>query len=96
MFKSPVIATLFAVSGTAAGSLVTEHTIDLQTLGAVAAVVLPATWYLSNRYTKIEDRLDELEEKLNTMPCTQARTILVKPEVKLVPCTQAEIEEPKS
>lgn len=98
MFR-PVIATTVAVLGTAAGSLITESSIDLKTLGAVASVVLPATWYLSRRYTRIEDRLNELEKAIGEMPCTKAHTVLVKPVVRMIPvCEQAEtviVEPPK-
>lgn len=83
MFR-PIIATGVAVAGTAAGDLITNHSIDMQTLGAVAAVVLPATWYLSRRYTKIEDRLHEVESAIVHLKCQSAPVVVVKPKVKII------------
>ena len=55
-------AVMIAGAGTAAGDLLENHNVSVATVVAVCAVILPAAWWLSGKFTKIEDGQSRLEE----------------------------------
>lgn len=59
----PIVAML----GTATGQFIEEHTLRLPTLFAVASVVLPATWWISWKFTKIEDQIQSLKDQVEKL-----------------------------
>lgn len=57
------------VLGEAAGKITGDTHTDLQTVGAIAAVVIPATIAIVRKSTKLEDRMKTMEDKLNQLYC---------------------------
>lgn len=60
--KFPIIASTAAMIAAAAGGLIEEHSLDLKTVFSVGGIVLTATWWLSRRFARIEERLHQLEK----------------------------------
>ena len=58
-----------AMAGTAGGDLIQNHTMDLKTVCAVGMIVLGGTWSLSRRFTRLEDRLTNMEGEIKALPC---------------------------
>lgn len=56
-----ILYTMIVVAAAGAGDLIESHQISLATLVAVGSVVLPAAWWLSAKFTKIDDSLDDLK-----------------------------------
>lgn len=73
MFKTLAVAGITATAslGSGAGDLLEGHSVSLSTMVAVGSVVLPAAWWLSNKFTKIDDSLKVLKEKLDNLPCNK-------------------------
>lgn len=80
MIRVPIVigATLIAGAGTAAGDMLETHSVSLGTVAAVCGVVLPAAWWLSGKFTKLEDgqktakdHLASLDRKIDRLPCHQ-------------------------
>lgn len=68
----------FAMSGICVASITGGMLADVIgndtpiTLGgaiAVTATIVGGAWYLSSRLTKIDDRLDNIEKHVSTLPC---------------------------
>lgn len=59
---TPIIAT-------AAGQLIEDHFLSLPTLFGVLGIVLPATWWLSRKFTRVDTRLKLLETAIANLPC---------------------------
>lgn len=67
--------------GTAVGSVIAQTvshtqvsgdwTIDLRTVCAVGFVVIGGSWHASKWMTKVNDRLDDIEEHFRHLPCQQ-------------------------
>lgn len=72
-----------SVFGAAGAQLIEDQHISLPTLFAVGAAVFSATWWISNKFTKIDDTLEylkvesdkrsrsieDLRAKIESLPC---------------------------
>lgn len=61
IFKFVYTGLVVAAAGVA--DLIESHQVSVATLVAVGAIVLPAAWWLSAKFTKIDDSLDDLKIK---------------------------------
>lgn len=48
-----------------------DWTVDLRTVCAVGFVVIGGSWHASKWMTKVNDRLDDIEEHFRHLPCQQ-------------------------
>lgn len=71
MFVKPLLLASLAMVGTATGSLIEDHAIDVKTVAAVGAMAVPLVWTLSHRLTRIEDRLDSHEKLMRGLRCVR-------------------------
>lgn len=86
----PFAAALIGMAGTAGGGLLENHTMDIKTVCAVGSVVLAGAWTISRRFTRLEDRIADVEHAIKVMPCTKVPVValatvkcdVVKPDEK--------------
>lgn len=55
--------------GTATGDLIQNHQMDLKTVCAVGMIVVGGTWTMSRKFTRLEDRLRDVEKEIKILPC---------------------------
>lgn len=82
-----IAVTLLGLAGAASGQLIEDHTLSFPTLLGIAGIVIPATWWLSRKFTAIDDtmtafhsrfksmeeQIKELRKKINGLPCEDYR-----------------------
>ena len=75
-----------AVGGTRllADAVTTQH-IDVRDAAAVAVFVGTLVWWMSRKFAKIEDKLDEHAERISNLPCKEVE-VVVKKVVKKLKC----------
>lgn len=69
--KTALTIASIAAAGTGAGGLVEDHTMSVATVAAVFTIVLPATWWVSSRLTKLQAKLEELYHIVNKLDCNK-------------------------
>lgn len=81
-------ASVLAMTGTAGGELLTEHTLSLPTVVSVGVVVWTGAWYVSRQFTHLEDRVTAIETAIKAMPCTKVPVVALA-------TVKCEVEEKK-
>lgn len=71
ILKDSILLVGAAVAGLTVGDAIESHSVSLGTVGAVAGIILPAVWWLSRKFTSLDDRLAGLENKLGDLPCNK-------------------------
>ena len=62
-----------AMLATATGGMIEDHAVSLSTVSAVGSVVFAGVWWISSRFTRIDDRLKEIEKSVAKLPCVRER-----------------------
>ncbi len=60
-----------SVAASIGPDLIDNHPVSLGTLFAVLSVIVPASWWLSAKFTKIDDRFAAMQNTLDKLPCTE-------------------------
>lgn len=76
--------------GSAATTLIEDHNISLHGMLAVGAVVLPAAWWLANRLSKFDFRMEQLEQ---THMRIMDRLTGIERAIDSLPCEQKCVEK---
>lgn len=67
----PIIAAAVVMSGTATGELMEGHQVSLPTVASVGMTVFMGAWWLSGRFTRLDDRIVSLEQTVSKLYCVE-------------------------
>lgn len=74
----------FVVIGAAAGAdLIETHSLSVGTVATVAGIVIPAVWWLSRKFTNIDDRFCETDSRFDSV---DTRLREMQETIKSLPC----------
>lgn len=62
--KGPVTLAATAIGAAATGNLIEGHDMSMSTACAIAGVVIPAAWWLSQKLQRIEDNQHHMNDRL--------------------------------
>lgn len=73
MIRAPIALGLLAAGTSGAGDLLEGAHISITTMAVVGMTVFTTGFWLSKSFTRISDRLDNIEEKIEDLPCKEDR-----------------------
>lgn len=76
-------AAIIGIGAAAGGDLIETHTLSIGTVCAVAGIVIPAVWWLSRKFTNIDDKFDEADSRFDSV---DTRLREMQETIKSLPC----------
>jgi hypothetical protein len=67
MIKDSILFAGAVIGGVSAGDALENHGVSLGTVFSVAGIVLPAVWWMSRKFTNLDDRLQSMETKIEKL-----------------------------
>lgn len=84
---APVIFGTLSGIGVAVSSALEEHTFSLPTVGSVFIIVFTGVWWLSRKFTQIDDRADTVAGQLKeTQAVFAAKLVAIETKIDALPC----------
>ena len=87
---APTTLTILCCLATAAGNALEDHSISLGTVAAVGGIVLPAAWWLSRKFTQIDDRAEGVAKQLKSTELQFTKRLIdIERKIDDLPCVHA-------